>query len=344
MLNVAVALLPVVAFLAALLLMDSFKLVSWRGILAALGAGTLAALGASALNAGLADTFRLPLLVLSRYVAPATEEGLKALYVLYLIRRGRIGFLVDAAILGFAVGTGFALFENFEYLKALPARGLLLWMVRGFGTAILHGGATAIFAILTKALHDHWAGQTKRHLDFVPGLLLACALHFFFNRAFLPPVAATLLLLAGLPLVMILVFTRSERATRSWLGVGLDTDLELLEAIRTGSVLRTRAGAYLASLRERFPGPVVADMLCLLRIQLELGIRAKGLLLAREVGLEAPVGEDVRANLRELRYLEAAIGRTGLLTLKPILRRSSRDLWQVYLLEKAGGRITLGAR
>jgi len=339
LLNIAVALLPVVAFLAALLLMDSFKLMSWRAVLLALCAGALAAFCASAMNADLADRFRLPLFVLSRYVAPATEEGLKALYVLYLIRRGRIGFLVDAAILGFAVGTAFALVENLEYLRALPERGLLLWAVRGFGTAILHGGTTASLAILTKALHDHWAGQAKRHFDFVPGLLLACGLHLFFNLAVLPPVAATLLLLAGLPLVMVVVFARSERATRSWLGVGLDTDLELLEAIRTGSVLSTRAGAYLESLRARFPGPVVADMLCLLRIQLELGIRAKGLLLAREVGLEAPVGEDVRANLRELRYLEAAIGRTGLLTLKPILRRSSRDLWQIYLLEKAGGGI-----
>lgn len=336
MLNFAVALLPVVAFLTVLLLMDSFKLVSWRGVLAALAAGSLAALAASALHAGLADSFRLSLFFLSRNVAPLTEEMLKALYPLFLIRRGRIGFLVDAAILGFAVGTGFALAENLEYLQVLPQRGLLLWLVRGFGTAILHGGATAIFAILTKALHDHWAGQTKRHLDLVPGLLLACGLHFFFNRAFLPPVAATLVLLAGLPLVMILVFNRSERATRSWLGVGLDTDLELLESIRSGSVLSTRVGAYLESLKAHLPGPVVADMLCLLRIQLELGIRAKGLLLAREAGLEAPVGEDVRANLRELRYLEHAIGRTGLLALKPILRRSSRDLWQIYLLEKAG--------
>ena len=75
-------------------------------------------------------------------------------------------------------------------------------------------------------------------------------------------------------------------------------------------------------------------MLCLLRIHLELSIRAKGLLLAREAGFEAPVGEDVRANLQELRYLEGAIGRTGLLALKPILRRSSRDLWQVCLLER----------
>ena len=75
-------------------------------------------------------------------------------------------------------------------------------------------------------------------------------------------------------------------------------------------------------------------MLCLLRIQLELGIRAKGLLLAREAGLHVPVGDEVRANLQELRYLERAIGPTGLLALKPIVRRSSRDLWEVYLLER----------
>jgi hypothetical protein len=78
-------------------------------------------------------------------------------------------------------------------------------------------------------------------------------------------------------------------------------------------------------------------MLCLVRIQAELAIRAKGLLLARGAGLEAPVGEDVRANLRELRYLETSIGRTGLLALKPVLRQGTRDLWQVYLLKEAGG-------
>ena len=79
-------------------------------------------------------------------------------------------------------------------------------------------------------------------------------------------------------------------------------------------------------------------MLCLLRIQAELSIRAKGLLLAREAGLEAPVGDDVRDRLTELRYLERSIGRTGLLAMKPILRQDARALWQVYLLEEAGAR------
>lgn len=335
MLNVAVALVPVVAFLAALLLMDSFKLVPGRAILGALLAGALAALGASALNHHLADAYALPLPLLSRYVAPVTEETLKAIYVLYLVRRGRIGFLVDAAILGFAVGTGFALFENAEYLRARTDRHLLLWMVRGFGTALLHGGCTALLATLTKALHDRQAGSWPGLLAFLPGLLLAAGLHSLFNHFLLPPVATTLLLLVVLPALMIAVFERSERATRDWLGLGLDTDLELLGAILKGAVLRTRAGAYLESLKARFAGPVVADMLCLIRIQLELQIRAKGLLLAREAGLEAPVGEDVRANLQELRYLEKSVGRTGLLALKPILRRSSRELWQVYLLSRA---------
>ena len=76
-------------------------------------------------------------------------------------------------------------------------------------------------------------------------------------------------------------------------------------------------------------------MLCLLRIQLELSIRAKGLLIAREVGLEPPVGDDVRDRLTELRYLERSIGRTGLLALKPVVRKDARTLWQVFLLETA---------
>jgi len=333
--SAAVAFLPVLLFLAALVFMDSFKLVPLRAVAAALVAGVLAALAAGFVNAAVADALDLRALDLARTVAPLAEEVLKTLYVVYLVRRGRVGFLVDAAILGFAVGAGFALAENLEYLRALPERGLLLWAVRGFGTAMLHGGTTAIVAILAKSLHDRFGGRPFGQLDFVPGLLLACGLHLFFNRAMLPPVAITLLLLAGLPFVMVLVFARSERATRAWLGVGLDSDLEVLQSILQGSVLETRVGSYLESLKAHFEGPVVADMLCLLRIQLELSIRAKGLLLAREVGLEPEVGEDVRANLQELRYLQRSIGRTGVLAVKPILRRTSRDLWQVYMLERA---------
>jgi protease PrsW len=332
--NIALALLPVLLFLVLLVLLDSFKLVSVRSVTLALAAGGVAALVATRLNGALLDWTGLPTRLFSHYAAPLTEETLKALWVLALVRRGRVGFLVDAAILGFAVGAGFALVENVEYLRAIAESHALLWLARGFGTAVLHGATTAIVAILAKGLGDRHRSWPNAAL--VPGLLAATAVHSLYNHFFLPPLVATALLMTVLPLLLIAVFTRSERATRHWLGLGLDSDLELVESIVSGEAMQTRVGEYLRTLSARFPGEIVADMLCLVRIRAELAIRAKGLLLAREAGLEAPVGDDVRAKLQELRYLERSIGPTGLLAVAPVLRRSSRDLWQVYLLEQAG--------
>jgi protease PrsW len=332
-LNVAAALLPVLAFLGLLVLLDSFELVSLRSVLIALVAGAAAAAVGTEVNDWLATATALTPAALSRYAAPLVEEALKAAWIVVLLRRGRIGFLVDAAILGFAVGTGYGLVENVEYLSELAEPRVLLWLVRGMGTAVLHGATTAIFAILAKALADRH--PIRPALALVPGFLAAALVHSLYNHFLLPPVVAAAVLLVALPLLVIAVFERSERSTRDWLGVGLDTDLDLVETIVSGQALETRVGEYLRSLKTRFRGEAVADMLCLLRIQAELAIRAKGLLLAREAGLEAPVGEDVRASLRELRYLEKSIGRTGLLALKPIQRSGARERWQVHLLEEA---------
>jgi RsiW-degrading membrane proteinase PrsW (M82 family) len=332
-LKVALALLPVLVFLAVLVFMDSFKLVPLRAVLRAILVGSLVAAGCSLVNAALLDRTGMESHSFSRYVAPVVEELAKAAWVAVLIRRRRVGFLVDAAILGFAVGTGFALVENVEYLRALSTPNLLVWVVRGFGTALLHGATVAIFALLTKSLVDRHA--ESRILDFVPGLVVAVGIHSAYNYFLLPPLAATAVLLAALPPLVILAFERSERATREWLGLGMDTDVELLQSIRSGEIRETRVGTYLRSLTSRFPGPVVADLLCLLRIHLELSIRAKGFFLAREAGLPVVVGDDVRANLGELRFLEKAIGPTGLLAMKPIRRASSRDLWQLHVLAEA---------
>ena len=334
-LDVAIALLPVLLFLALLVFLDSFKLVSPRSVLVALAAGALAALVATRVNVAWMDATGLSTAAFSRHLAPLVEEALKAIWIAVLLRRGRVGFLVDAAILGFAVGAGFALVENVEYLRAMAEPRLFLWLVRGFGTALLHGAATAILAMIAKGVLDRHPSHPA--LAVVPGILAAAAIHSAYNHFFLPPVVAAAVLLVGLPPLLVLVFARSEHATREWLGTGLDSDLEIVESIVSGRALSTRVGGYLRSLQTHFPGEVVADMLCLVRLQAELSIRAKGLLLAREAGLDAPVGDDVRASLRELRYLESSIGRTGRLALKPLLSASARDAWQVFLLEEAGG-------
>jgi protease PrsW len=329
--GLAVSVFPVFAFLALLILMDSFKLVPLRAVLRSIAVGLLVALVALRLNTWIMDGFALDPVAYRRYGAPLVEELLKCLWVVFLLRSHRVGFMIDAAIHGFALGSGFALVENvFYYLQLHADASPFLWIVRGFGTAVVHGSTMAVFATLSKSLADRHGSTGPR--IFLPGFLLAVAAHSLFNHFLLHPLAMTAILLVVLPLLVIGVFEQSERATRHWLGSGFDSDAEILDSIVTGDVRQTRVGAYLLSLRSRFSTTVVADILCYLQIYLELSMRAKTQLMAREAGVQLPVGEDVRANLEELRYLEKSIGKTGKLALLPLLRRSSRDSWQLTLL------------
>jgi hypothetical protein len=110
--------------------------------------------------------------------------------------------------------------------------------------------------------------------------------------------------------------------------------MELLEEIRSGRVSKTRVGHYLQTLRQRFRGEIVADMLCFLRIHLELSIGAKGILLMQSAGLRVGPDVEIRAKLDELKYLERSLGKTGRLAIRPFFRLTRRDLWQLYMLNR----------
>lgn len=322
-------LLPVVLLLAGMVVMDCYKLVSRRQLLGSIAWGAVAGGLSWAAHSVARDRLGMAPDLL-KWIAPALEETAKLAWVAFLIRRGLVGFLVDAAIHGFAVGAGFAMVENLYYAAILNDASPLLWVARGLGTAVMHGGATAIAAVLglelTKRRDPHNAGW------FLPGLALAVAVHTLFNRLPLSPLIATACVILVVPAILVVVYEHSEARTRRWLGTTMDRDAELLEQIHSGTIAGTPVGSYLASLGQRFAGPVVADMLCLLEIHAELSLRAKGLLLAREAGLELPADPEVQDQLRELRFLERSIGATGRLAIAPFLP-GGRDLWQIRMVE-----------
>lgn len=328
----AVSVLPIFLFLGALVLIDSYKLVALRAVLLAVVAGMVAGLVGYGVNVWLRPALGMDLVQYSRYISPAIEETLKAVYLVYLLSRNRIGFVVDAAILGFGIGTGFAFLENLYYLRINTDATIWTWIVRGFGTAVMHGGTTAMFAMVARTLHNR--ETTLRPHLLLPGLVVAAVLHSLYNHFLLQPVLATALIVLVFPYVTIGVFKQSERDTRSWLGTGFDTDQELLRAIRSGQMSETSVGQYLRTLRNRFSPEVIVDMLCLLRLRAELGIRAKGLLMIREAGFDATPDPAARDTFVELRYLEKSIGRTGMLALNPFMHTSTRDLWQLNLLDE----------
>jgi RsiW-degrading membrane proteinase PrsW (M82 family) len=331
-LAVAVSVLPVFLFLGVLVLLDSYKLVALRAILLSVLAGVAAALAGYVVNVSLRPALGLEPARYSMYVAPLVEESLKAVFVVYLLRRSRVGFVVDAAIHGFAIGTGFAFLENLYYLQAAADASLWTWIVRGFGTAIMHGGATAIVAMITKTLQSR-SGAFRLHL-ILPGLAVAIVLHSLYNHFLLQPLLATVLIVLVLPTLSVAVFQHSERETRSWLGTGFDTDQELLRVVHSGQISATPVGSYIRTLRSRFAPEVIVDMMCMLRLRAELAIRAKGVLMMREAGFEAAPDPKLKDTFAELRYLEKSIGKTGLLALDPFLHTSTRDVWQLNVLDR----------
>ena len=327
-----VSVLPVFLFLGALVLIDSYKLLSPRAVLLSVTAGAGAALVGYLVNVRLRPELGMDLPRYATYVAPVVEESLKAAYVAYLLWRSKVGFVVDAGICGFAIGTGFAFLENLYYVHVHDTATVWTWIVRGFGTAVMHGGTTAILAMVTRALHDR-RDSFQPHL-LLPGLAVAIVLHALYNSFLLQPLLATALIMLVFPYLAIAVFQQSEKDTRAWLGAGFDVDQELLRALRAGQVSATPVGKYLRTLRNRFAPEIIVDMMCLLRIRAELAIRAKGMLMLREAGFEGEPDPTVKPKLEELRYLQRSIGSTGMLALRPFIHSSTRDLWQLNLLEE----------
>lgn len=327
-----VGLLPVLVFLATLLWLDSYKLVAVRSVLATIAAGTLVAAACYGVNLALLGALPMEFGVYSRFVAPFVEEALKGLIIVYLIRRHAIGFPADAAIFGFAVGTGFAVVENLYYLAIFQDSHVAVWVVRGFGTAIMHGGATAIFAIVAHTLAEQ--RQARGPAEILPGLFAATLVHSLYNQFLFAPVYSTLGILLLLPPAIYFVFQHSEGALQRWLAVDFDADTQMLELINSGALDDSKLGRHLENIRHHFPERVVADMLCYLRLHVELSMRASATLLLRESGLQPEVDPEVRAMVEEMRFLERSIGKTGQHAMKPFLRLSSRDLWQLYTLGK----------
>jgi RsiW-degrading membrane proteinase PrsW (M82 family) len=328
-----IALLPVLLFLAGLVQLDGYKLVRLRMMLALVATGALAAGVSYVVNNVAYAHFAGSFVAYSRYVSPWIEETLKALLLVFLIRTRRVGLPVDAGIAGFAIGTGFALVENLYYLAARPHTVLAVQLIRGFGTAIMHGGTAAILAMISNTLYERRPSRGPQFL--LPGLLVAVALHTGFNYLLTRPALATLATLLVLPFVIVLVFDHSERILRNWLEVDLDSNVQLLESISAGNFLGTRSGRYLQSLRDRFRGEQLGDMLCYLRLHGELAVRAKGVLLLRESGVtEPPIDQETRDRLAELAQLERAIGKTGVLALRPLLVTTGKEIWQLTLLRR----------
>lgn len=339
LLKALIAIAPVLMLLFVFDRLDAFNLINLRDIGLLLGAGgALAALSFVA-NWRVLDGFPIGFSNYSRYVAPIIEETLKAAPIIFLFMRNRLGFKLDAAIAGFAVGAGFSAVENVWYLFMLSDANVSAWLVRGFGTAVMHGGATAIFAVISHEMTErqaeaHAATYRFNGLLFAPGLALAMVIHSVFNHFASQPIlimAATLLLV---PITLFLTLARAERATLLWLRTDELAHRRLLDEIRSGRFNETSAGRAIRTLAAKLPPAHVADVVVYVELKTEMVLRAEELIRAAQEGAGAEILPADKQKLRELDALEGRLGKAIGAAIDAHMGLTRNDLWELGRLRE----------
>ena len=339
----SVAVAPVLVLLGIFIWLDAFKLMKPWEIAALLFLGAIGALVAWPVSGRLLDTLPIGFSLYSRFVAPWIEEAIKAAIIIVLFRLNRIGYKLDAVIAGFAVGAGFSVVENIFYLTLFPAYGTGTWLVRGFGTAIMHGTTLAILAAMAHELSEREtraaAADYEFHLWwFLPGYAAAVAIHTAFNQFPDRPLLAMLgaVIIAPIALIAILNFGTAE--AQHWLASESAEHLAQVEALRAGRWPDGPAGISIAELSARLDSQSAYRLRRYWELQAWLVAQAEETMIEEAEGDAKFDAAQIRSAFAELDGLRQALGRSVFASLQALLPFSRNDLWEVNELRQRLGR------
>ena len=338
----AVALVPVLVMLALFIWLDVFKLMTLWETLGLLLLGALTAGAAYPLSGVFIDALPLGFSNYSRFVAPWIEEFIKGLAVVGLFWFNRIGYKLDAVISGFAVGAGFSVVENILYLTRYPELAANVWMVRGLGTAVMHGTTCAVLAATA---HEFAERETRgsaaefnfNPLWFVPGLLIAVAIHTGFNQFPEKPLLAMIAILAVAPFVIMAIFRFGAVEAQQWLSEEREETRAALGAWEAGKFPDDESGRKIAALVGRSDEKTAARIREYCQLLTWLVLQAEDT-LHDQVEDTDKLHVEGKSAFERLGTLRRELGKTNVATLKSILPFSRNDYWEVSELEERLGR------
>lgn len=335
-LKALIAMAPVLILLVVFDRLDVFNLIPARDIALLVLAGCVLALLGFLANWRVLDGFPIGRSTFTRYVSPVIEETMKAAPIVFLFARNRLGFKLDAAIAGFAVGAGFSVAENAWYLFTLTGTNVSDWLVRGLGTAVMHGAATALFAIIAHEMSEKQSESLAttysfKPLLFLPGLAAAIVVHSLFNHFPDQPLAIMALTLVLAPLTIFLALAQSDRATKQWLARDAAAHRQTLDDIRAG---RFSQGAIADAVKAMGAVGAIstADVMAYVELKLELVLRAEELILASHDGASDAAGAAEREKFARLDAMEQKLGRAVVAAIASRAGFTRNDLYELSRL------------
>ena len=329
----AVSLIPIIVYIIFIYKIDHFALISIKRLLLLALIGMLTALACFGL-------FLLTDRVISGKSAdiihPVIEELVKSIPLLILAFRKRIAFFIDSVICGAAVGGGFSFLENIFYLVLGDSVDLSTGLFRGLEVALIHMGCSAIIAagmmMAVRQIERKRSRTAMSWNDIIKTTALfvaALAFHVFHNTFQFTPIMQFFWVLSVMIGMIAVVYFYDIDMTHRWLDKGLDMQINLLRSIEGGHLLNTPTGTFLESVKELFPPNVYFDIICYVRLQIELSVAAKTRFMLHEVGMDEPLEANKKelymSQFVELIELEKNIGPSAKMTITPIVKLSPAD-------------------
>jgi len=337
------ALVPVLVLLAIFTWLDAFELMSLKEITLLMVLGGFAAIVCWPISGRLLDQLPIGFSNYSRFVAPWIEEASKALIMIGLFKFNRIGYKLDAVISGFAIGAGFSVIENIIYLIVFPDYGAGTWLVRGLGTAVMHGTTLALLAAIAHEFAERETRGAAGDFDFrlwwfLPGYLVAVALHTLFNQFPDKPMLAMMGSIIFAPIALIAIFNFGTAEAQRWLAREKAAHQADLAALKAGGWPDSPSGRAVAGLAERL-GPDKSE-----RIHRYWEVMTYLVIEAEESMLEEAAGDveldrlQVEAAFAEAASLRKSLGKTAYTALQRLLPLSRNDYWEIGELKQRVGR------
>jgi RsiW-degrading membrane proteinase PrsW (M82 family) len=333
------ALVPVLVLLAVFIWLDAFELMNKREVLTLLVLGGFSAIAVYPISGRLIDTLPIGFSGYSRFVAPWLEEASKAIVMIGLFWFNRIGYKLDAVISGFAIGAGFSVVENIIYLTIYPNYGAGTWLVRGLGTAVMHGTTLAILAAIAHELAERETREAAGDFDFnllwfLPGYLIAVALHTTFNQFPDRPMLAMMGAAVFAPMAIMAIFHFGTAEAERWLVDECAEHKEQLKALTAGEWPDSSSGKKIAALAGRLAPENTRRIRRYWELQAWLVVQAEQVMMEEAAGDVSFDRDQVRAAFAELEGLRRALGTSTFTALKALLPFSRNDYWEVSELRQ----------
>jgi RsiW-degrading membrane proteinase PrsW (M82 family) len=266
---------------------------------------------------------------ITHFAAPIYEEIFKGLILLYLVKRAKFTYSVDGALYGFAIGTGFAIVENFFYIYLNLSDATEIAFQRIYSANLVHAFSSATVGITLGMFRSRISRLRWQIPAF--GLLLAIGQHMLFNiligRDEIYPLIFFIPVLPGI-LFIDIVMQRGKKQARTWIKekLGMDNRVTWGEVAMVDQLESPNDVLY--PVVERFGTEKARMVEKLLYLQARLGIKQKSL---DSIQNNDPMRNAVDAEIIEMRTdmerIQREIGTYAMLFIRGLFTGEMISVW-----------------